>query len=166
MGGEEAARVLKTVGTPCDPGFKMNDHLAVGIALDLIDFETGATVSGAKCALKHALRTCAECCLITGLLIHMPRANAAQFAEDMWMECRFVYLRRAAALLELALCNYAMQKVASKGFMPMTTPDLVRESVLVKCGFQPRGENTQVLRCTLRTLAAPRPGYTVLERHW
>ncbi|KAK9902854.1 hypothetical protein WJX75_008582 [Coccomyxa subellipsoidea] len=104
VGGEDAARVLKTIGTPCDPGFKVKDHLAVGIALDLIDFETGATVSGAK----------------------------------------FVYLRRAAALLELALCNYAMQKVASKGFMPMTTPDLVRESVLVKCGFQPRGENTQV----------------------
>jgi seryl-tRNA synthetase len=94
-----------------------------------------------------------------------PRAIAAQFADDTRMECRFVYLRRAAALLELALCNYAMQKVASKGFMPMTTPDLVRESVLVKCGFQPRGENTQVLRCKLRFLAAPIPGYTVLERH-
>lgn len=69
VGGEDAARVLKTIGTPCDPGFKVKDHLAVGIALDLIDFETGATVSGAKCALKHALRTCVECCLITGLLI-------------------------------------------------------------------------------------------------
>lgn len=55
-----------------------------------------------------------------------------------------MYLRRAAALLEMALCNYAMQKVAAKGFVPMTTPDLVRESVLMKCGFQPRGENTQV----------------------
>ncbi len=41
------------------------------------------------------------------------------------------------------MCNYALQKVAAKGFVPMTTPDLVRESVLVKCGFQPRGENTQ-----------------------
>jgi seryl-tRNA synthetase len=57
---------------------------------------------------------------------------------------RFYYLRRAAALLEMALCNYALQKGASKGFLPMTTPDLVRESVLVKCGFQPRGDNTQV----------------------
>ncbi|KAL0025985.1 hypothetical protein WJX77_010596 [Trebouxia sp. C0004] len=57
---------------------------------------------------------------------------------------KFVYLKRAAALLELALVNYAMQKVVSKGFIPMMTPDLVRESVLEKCGFQPRGTETQV----------------------
>ena len=57
---------------------------------------------------------------------------------------KFVYLKKAAALLEMALCNYAMQKAAAKGFEPMITPDLVRESVLRKCGFQPRAENTQV----------------------
>lgn len=57
---------------------------------------------------------------------------------------KFVYLKRAAALLELALVNYAMQKVVSHGFVPMMTPDLVRESVLEKCGFQPRGTETQV----------------------
>lgn len=57
---------------------------------------------------------------------------------------KFVYLKKAAALLELALCNYAMQKAVAKGFVPMITPDLVRESVLKKCGFQPRAENTQV----------------------
>ena len=57
---------------------------------------------------------------------------------------KFVYLKRAAALLELALVNYAMQKVVSKGFIPMMTPDLVKESVLEKCGFQPRGTETQV----------------------
>ena len=57
-----------------------------------------------------------------------------------------MYLRRAAALMEVALCNWALQKVAGRGFLPMTTPDLVRESVLEKCGFQPRAENTQVQR--------------------
>ncbi|KAL3141627.1 hypothetical protein ABBQ32_004864 [Trebouxia sp. C0010 RCD-2024] len=57
---------------------------------------------------------------------------------------KFVYLRRAAALLELALVNYAMQKVVSRGFVPIMTPDLVKESVLEKCGFQPRGTATQV----------------------
>ena len=61
---------------------------------------------------------------------------------------KFVYLKRAAALLELALVNYAMQKVVSRGFVPMMTPDLVRESVLEKCGFQPRGAATQVLTLT------------------
>lgn len=57
---------------------------------------------------------------------------------------KFVYLRRAAALLEMGLCNWALQKVASRGYLPMSTPDLVRASVLEKCGFQPRAENTQV----------------------
>ena len=47
-------------------------------------------------------------------------------------------------MLELGLVNYAMQKVVGRGFVPMMTPDLVRESVLEKCGFQPRGDNTQV----------------------
>ena len=51
---------------------------------------------------------------------------------------------RAGAMLELALINWAMQKVVSKGFKPMVVPDLVRQSTMEKCGFQPRAENTQV----------------------
>jgi hypothetical protein len=47
-------------------------------------------------------------------------------------------------LLELALINWTMQRVVAAGFTPMTTPDLVRESVFEKCGFQPRAQNTQV----------------------
>jgi len=57
---------------------------------------------------------------------------------------RFVYLKGAGALLELALINWTMQKVAAKGFMPYMTPDLVRQPMMEKCGFQPRAENTQV----------------------
>lgn len=57
---------------------------------------------------------------------------------------KFVYLRRAAAQLELALYTWALGKATAAGFIPMTTPDLVRESVLEKCGFQPRADNTQV----------------------
>ena len=57
---------------------------------------------------------------------------------------RFVYLTGAGALLELALINWAMAKVVSKGFKPMVVPDLVRQSTMEKCGFQPRAENTQV----------------------
>lgn len=44
----------------------------------------------------------------------------------------------------MALINWAFQRVAAAGFIPITTPDLVRASVLEKCGFQPRAENTQV----------------------
>ena len=54
-----------------------------------------------------------------------------------------MYLRNAAALLELALCSWALQRAAAAGFTPTTTPDLVRESLLEKCGFQPRGDTTQ-----------------------
>lgn len=36
-----------------------------------------------------------------------------------------------------------MQKCAARGFTPIMTPDLVRDSVLEKCGFQPRMDNTQ-----------------------
>jgi len=104
VGGEENATLLKEVGKQRDFGFQPKDHVAVGEALDLIDFETAAEVSGQK----------------------------------------FYYLRNAAALLELALVNWAMSKVVSKGFTPIMTPDLVKESVLDKCGFQPRGTNTQV----------------------
>ena len=43
-----------------------------------------------------------------------------------------------------------MVQVVAAGFTPMMTPDLVRESVFEKCGFQPRAQNTQVGRlCVL-----------------
>lgn len=57
---------------------------------------------------------------------------------------KFYYLRNAAALLEMALVNYAMTFAAARGFTPIMTPDLVKEAVLEKCGFQPRADNTQV----------------------
>ena len=57
---------------------------------------------------------------------------------------RFVYLTGVGAMLELALINWAMAKVVSKGFKPMVVPDLVRQATMEKCGFQPRAENTQV----------------------
>ena len=57
---------------------------------------------------------------------------------------KFVYLRGAAARLELALCTWALNEACAAGFEPMTTPDLVKSSMLEKCGFQPRASNTQV----------------------
>jgi seryl-tRNA synthetase len=59
---------------------------------------------------------------------------------------KFYYLRGAAALLELALINWAYSRVGARGFTMLATPDLVRMDVLEKCGFQPRMENTQVGR--------------------
>lgn len=103
-GDEDAATLLIEVGSPRAFDFEPADHVVLGEALDVIDFESGSSVAGTK----------------------------------------FYYLKREAALLELALVNWSMQKVVSRGFIPMITPDLVRESVFEKCGFQPRADNTQI----------------------
>eukprot|EP00871_Galdieria_phlegrea_P002536 jgi/Galph1/3283/GphlegSOOS_G1993.1 len=85
---------------------------------------------------------------------------------------KFYYLRNAAALLEVALINWSMQQVSSKGYIPLTTPDLVREEVVQACGFQPRGEASQIYRlaegdlCLVGTAEIPLGGYymnTILE---
>lgn len=109
VGGEEANVLL---GTSCERGgaarasfdFAPKDHVEIGSALGLFDFQSAATVSGSK----------------------------------------FVYLTGQGALLELALVNYAMQTMAARGYRPVLTPDLVKQSVVHACGFAPRGEHTQI----------------------
>lgn len=56
----------------------------------------------------------------------------------------FYYLKNEAVLLELALINYAVEKVREAGFTLTTTPDLARQEVLEGIGFNPRGEETQI----------------------
>ena len=56
----------------------------------------------------------------------------------------FYYLKREAALLELALQSYAANRLLPAGFVPMITPDLARDEVLDGIGFAPRGPETQV----------------------
>lgn len=48
------------------------------------------------------------------------------------------YLLNEAALLEIALTNYAMSIALKHGFTPVTTPDVVRSDIASRCGFQPR----------------------------
>ncbi|KAL1317187.1 hypothetical protein HN51_069285 [Arachis hypogaea] len=57
---------------------------------------------------------------------------------------KFYYLKNDAVLLEMALVNWTLSEVMKRGFTPLTTPELVRSSIVEKCGFQPRGNNTQV----------------------
>ncbi len=56
----------------------------------------------------------------------------------------FYYLKNDAVMLELALVQFAMQKLRSEGFTLYTTPDLARDSVLEGIGFNPRGDETQI----------------------
>ncbi|EEF48549.1 seryl-tRNA synthetase, putative [Ricinus communis] len=57
---------------------------------------------------------------------------------------KFYYLKNEAVMLEMALIDWTLSEVMKRGFIPLTTPELVRASVVEKCGFQPRGDNTQV----------------------
>ncbi|MCX7044477.1 MAG: serine--tRNA ligase [Candidatus Sumerlaeota bacterium] len=56
----------------------------------------------------------------------------------------FYFLRNEAVFLELALCQYAMRLIASKGYQPNITPDMARASILEGIGFIPRGDETQI----------------------
>lgn len=58
-------------------------------------------------------------------------ANASKLTGS-----KFVFLKNQAAMLELALINWALQFVVKKGgFIPVTTPDIARQSVVEACGF-------------------------------
>jgi seryl-tRNA synthetase len=101
---EDGSIELRKVGTPRAFDFKPKDHVEIGKALDLIDFEAGGKVSG------HG----------------------------------FYFLKNDAVLLDLALQQFAMRKLAAAGFTPIVTPDLARVSILEGIGFNPRGAETQV----------------------
>jgi seryl-tRNA synthetase len=53
---------------------------------------------------------------------------------------RFAYRMGAAALLELAVYRFALERVAAKGFVPVLPPVLVREQAMYGTGFLPTDE--------------------------
>ena len=57
---------------------------------------------------------------------------------------KFYYLKREAALLELALQRFALDQLQPHGFIPIVTPDLARPEVIEGLGFSPRGEESQI----------------------
>ena len=57
---------------------------------------------------------------------------------------KFYYLKNEAVLIEQALACYALNLLCAEGFVPVTTPDLARESILDGIGFNPRGAETQI----------------------
>jgi seryl-tRNA synthetase len=91
-------KVISTYGEPTKFDFAPKDHVALAEALDLVDFEAGASVAGQK----------------------------------------FYFLKNEAALLELALIQYAMQTLLRDGYTPVITPDVARVEVLEGIGFIPR----------------------------
>ncbi|KAM0753488.1 seryl-tRNA synthetase [Meredithblackwellia eburnea MCA 4105] len=58
---------------------------------------------------------------------------------------RFPLLLNNAALLELAIVQYALSLVVGKGFQPVLVSDVVRTDVAERCGFSPReGGGSQI----------------------
>jgi seryl-tRNA synthetase len=56
----------------------------------------------------------------------------------------FYFLKNEAVLLELALTQFAVQKLVKHGFTLHTTPDMAKMEVLEGTGYQPRGNETQI----------------------
>jgi seryl-tRNA synthetase len=52
----------------------------------------------------------------------------------------FYYIKGAGTFLELALMQYAMHKLAEKGFTPVITPNVANEKSIIGCGFQARSD--------------------------
>lgn len=52
----------------------------------------------------------------------------------------FYYIKGPAAFLEFALTQYALHKLAKKGFIPVITPNVANERSVIGCGFQARSD--------------------------
>lgn len=56
----------------------------------------------------------------------------------------FYFLKNEAVLLDLALQQFAVQKLVAQGFTPVVTPDLAYTEILQGTGYIPRGPETQI----------------------
>lgn len=57
---------------------------------------------------------------------------------------KFYYLKGKLVLLEQALTRFALDYLVKEGFLPMSTPDLAKDEVIVGAGFSPRGPEAQI----------------------
>ncbi len=94
---------IKKWGTPKKFDFTPKDHLTLGTNLKILDFESGAKVTGSQ----------------------------------------FYYLLGDAALLELALTNFAFSIAAKHGYTPVMTPDMAKSRYYLGTGYAPKGDEAQ-----------------------
>lgn len=57
---------------------------------------------------------------------------------------KFYYVKNDLVLLEQALILWGLQELRKEGFIPLETPDLAKQEVLMGTGYNPRGEETQI----------------------
>src|SRR3989304_6151973 len=104
VGKDDKEKVeVKKWGTPIRFDFEPLDHLELGKQLGIIDFETGAKVTGSQ----------------------------------------FYFLYGDGALLEMALIQYAFEKLSKEGFLPVITPDLAKSRYYLGTGYMPKGDEAQ-----------------------
>lgn len=56
------------------------------------------------------------------------------------------YLLGMGAMLEIALINYALQKLSSAGFLPVITPDFAKSRYYLGTGYAPAGDEAQTYK--------------------
>jgi seryl-tRNA synthetase len=56
----------------------------------------------------------------------------------------FYFLKNEAVFLEMALIQFAIEKLRDEGFVLYSTPDLARQEILHCTGYNPRGDETQI----------------------
>ncbi|OLY83674.1 Serine-tRNA ligase, mitochondrial, partial [Smittium mucronatum] len=54
---------------------------------------------------------------------------------------RFLYWLGKGLILEQALIQYTLKRAVEFGFSPVATPELVKSSIVEKCGFRPRTDS-------------------------
>ncbi|CAH0486048.1 unnamed protein product [Peronospora farinosa] len=57
---------------------------------------------------------------------------------------KFTYLCNEGAMMEIALVHWTLTKLRARGFKIMFPPDVAHYKLVEGCGFQPRGEATQM----------------------
>ncbi len=57
---------------------------------------------------------------------------------------KFYFLKGKLAILEQSLIHWALNELVAEGFLPMSTPDLAKDEVLLGTGYNPRGPETQI----------------------
>jgi seryl-tRNA synthetase len=57
---------------------------------------------------------------------------------------KFPFIKGRLAILEQSLIRFALDQAMEYGFLPMSTPDLAKDAVIVGAGFSPRGDESQI----------------------
>ncbi|KAF8349690.1 hypothetical protein F5887DRAFT_1058967 [Amanita rubescens] len=145
--------------------------------LNTVNAKRNARSTVGERILKYATsgdRNAKEAAAAITLSIHGPEPISADTRRDHVEICKlfdlmnlesaatvtgssWYYLMNEAALLETALTNYAISVAIEHGFMPVITPDVVREDIAKRCGFQPR-DNSDTLVSQMYHLERHSPG--------